>query len=872
MRLPEALRAALADRYELLRELGQGGMATVYLARDVRHAREVAIKVLHPELAAVLGAERFLSEIRTTASLQHPHILPLFDSGEAAGQLFYVMPFVDGETLRSRLEREKQLPIADAVLLAREVADALQYAHDRGIIHRDIKPENILLQGGHALVADFGIALAVTNAGGARMTQTGLSLGTPQYMAPEQAMGERTIDARADVYALGAVTYEMLAGEPPFTGPTSQAIVARVLTERPRPLTSQRETVPEPVDVAVLTAMAKLPADRFPSARAFAEQLRAEAGTSRTTAPTPHGRAAGVRSTASRWRAALPFLLGGVALGVSVGAFAASRATRSSATSPAALPLMRVTLDNAIMPNGVMVSPDGNRLVVHEQNSVSGFLLSERQAADTAFRRVSAIPWATSTGTTFFSPDGRELVGLECCARLVLVTRTGTRKVLVDSVVGLASGGTWSERGQIVLSLNGVLMRLPASGGAPTPWVSPRDSTERLLRPHFLPGGRELVAIRGRRREFEVVLVNEAGEVRPLGMSGSNVSWVDAGYLVVGDGNIIRAYPFDRTTSRVAGDPITLATDAAAPLVAGSYLTAARNGTVWYLPSDASPNEATLFDRTGLGRTLPLPLGQYYGPTLSPDGRWLAVGIGDLSVRTDIWTVNLASMTLFRLTRDSLNTAPVWLPGGREVAYSANPGGAGIRTFVAAPADGSRDPNTVLGMRDLILYDLSVSADGALAAVSAIGRSDTNRDLYLVPLAHPEQARRIAGPTTTETQPRLSADGQWLLYVSDRSGNPEVYVRSTGSDSTVVRLSTAGGRFPRWTRNDREVVYAIGDSLMSVAVSTGGAFTHGAPQLLFRTQLPIRGLGASDDGERFVVVREPTARRRINGILNWIPR
>jgi serine/threonine-protein kinase len=236
--------AALADRYRIDRELGQGGMATVYVAEDVRHRRKVALKVLHPELSAVLGPERFLKEIELTANLQHPHILPLFDSGEASGQLYYVMPFVEGETLRGRLERERQLPITEALQITREVADALSYAHERGVVHRDIKPENILLQGGHALVADFGIALAVQQAGGQRMTQTGLSLGTPQYMAPEQAMGDKNVDARADVYALGAVAYEMLAGEPPFTGPTAQAIVAKVITEKPAPLTRCRSGPP----------------------------------------------------------------------------------------------------------------------------------------------------------------------------------------------------------------------------------------------------------------------------------------------------------------------------------------------------------------------------------------------------------------------------------------------------------------------------------------------------------------------------------------------------------------------------------------------------------------------------------------------------
>src|SRR5690348_7090412 len=226
-------------------------MATVYLAHDLRHDRDVAIKVLHPDLGAALGAERFLAEIRTTARLQHPHILPLLDSGEADGLLYYVMPYVIGETLRDRLTRERQLPIEDAVRIACEVADALGEAHTHGIVHRDIKPENILLRGGHALVADFGIALAVQTAAGQRMTQTGLSLGTPQYMSPEQAMGEKTIDARADIYALGAVTYEMLVGEPPFTGPSVQAIVGRIMSEDPRGIVIQRKAVSDQVEYAV---------------------------------------------------------------------------------------------------------------------------------------------------------------------------------------------------------------------------------------------------------------------------------------------------------------------------------------------------------------------------------------------------------------------------------------------------------------------------------------------------------------------------------------------------------------------------------------------------------------------------------------------
>jgi len=273
MNAKERLTAALSDRYRVERELGAGGMATVYLAHDLKHQRDVAIKVLHPDLGAALGGERFLSEIRTTARLQHPHILPLLDSNDADGLLYYVMPYVSGETLRARLVRARQLPIDDALQIAREVAAALEHAHKQGIIHRDIKPENILLQDGAVVVADFGIALAVSSAGGPRLTQAGLSLGTPSYMSPEQAMGERVIDARSDIDALGAVTYEMLTGDSPVVGNSAQAIVAKVLTDWPAPIRTTRDTVPPALEQAVFTALAKLPADRFASATACSRAL-----------------------------------------------------------------------------------------------------------------------------------------------------------------------------------------------------------------------------------------------------------------------------------------------------------------------------------------------------------------------------------------------------------------------------------------------------------------------------------------------------------------------------------------------------------------------------------------------------------------------
>src|SRR5215204_947083 len=245
-------------------------MATVYLAEDLKHDRRVAVKVLKPELAAVLGAERFVQEIKTTAALQHPHILPLFDSGTADGFLYYVMPFIDGETLRSKLDRETQLGIDEAVKIASNVADALDYAHRHGVIHRDIKPENILLHDGRPMVADFGIALAVSAAAGGRMTETGLSLGTPHYMSPEQATAEKEITARADVYSLASVLYEMLAGQPPHSGGSAQQIIMKIITEQPAPVTQFRKSVPPNVAAAVAKALEKLPADRFESSAAFA--------------------------------------------------------------------------------------------------------------------------------------------------------------------------------------------------------------------------------------------------------------------------------------------------------------------------------------------------------------------------------------------------------------------------------------------------------------------------------------------------------------------------------------------------------------------------------------------------------------------------
>jgi serine/threonine protein kinase/tetratricopeptide (TPR) repeat protein len=301
--LRSRLQSVLPDRYDIEREVGRGGMATVYLAQDLKHERKVALKVLHPELAASLGPERFLREIKVAARLNHPHILPLYDSGQAGELLYYVMPYVEGESLRQRLAREKQLPVEDALQIARNVASALDYAHRHGVVHRDIKPENVMLHEGEALVTDFGIAKAISAAGGDQLTQTGVAVGTPTYMSPEQAAGDAEPDGRSDIYSLGCMLYEMLAGAPPFTGPTPQAVMARRFTEPAPSLRAVRTTVPEVVEQAVARALARVPADRFATAAQFAQALAVHTGT------TPPGSTISAQTTAppAKSIAVLPF-------------------------------------------------------------------------------------------------------------------------------------------------------------------------------------------------------------------------------------------------------------------------------------------------------------------------------------------------------------------------------------------------------------------------------------------------------------------------------------------------------------------------------------------------------------------------------------
>src|SRR6266496_1256984 len=369
-------------------------MATVYLARDLKYERPVALKVLRAELSAILGGERFLREIRLTAALQHPHILPLLDSGEAGGFLYYVLPFVRGEALRERLNRERQLGLDDALTIIRQVASALDYAHHQSVVHRDIKPENILIHEGEAMLADFGIALAVKEAGGNRLTETGLSLGTPQYMSPEQATGDRTVDARSDVYSLGAVLYEMLAGEPPVTGPNAQAMIAKLITERPTHLRVARDTVPEGVDAAVAKALSKVPADRFPSAGDFASALQAGVAGARPQARRP------VRELWIRVSAAAV---------VGLLAFGAWRLTRGGSPVLVMGRSEQLTSDPGLEIQPA-ISPDG-RLVAYSAGNSSRMRIFIRPAGGGRTIPLSDDSTAVETQARW-SPDGSNLLFL----------------------------------------------------------------------------------------------------------------------------------------------------------------------------------------------------------------------------------------------------------------------------------------------------------------------------------------------------------------------------------------------------------------------------------------------------------------------------
>jgi eukaryotic-like serine/threonine-protein kinase len=668
--VPDGLRAALADRYRVERELGAGGMATVYLAHDLRHQRDVAIKVLHPDLGAAVGGERFLSEIRTTARLQHPHILPLLDSGEADGLLYYVMPLVTGETLRARLERDRQLPVADSVGIARDVAGALDYAHRQHVIHRDIKPENILLHDGSALVADFGIALAVQEAGGQRMTHTGLSLGTPAYMSPEQATAEKDVGSRSDMFSLASVLYEMLTGNPPHAGSSAQQIIMKIITEQPQPVRELRKSVPENVAAAIARALEKLPADRFESSAEFARALADPTFRARDAAEADSGR----RHEWSWWKrvaAALALMTGGLGGLAGWALWGTDQNPRDVGLPPNA------PIQMAGPFRTYAVARDGS-FVVYLARVGETTQLWYRSLRGTDARPIPGTE--NAGGTPRLSPDGTRLV-FQVAGEMKLASLAGG----AVTTIGRAQdphGGEWLPDGRLFFADNdGRLLR----------WIDPGAATGRELAiPHYCVNpqliGSDRILCGGGADNFAVLFSLDRPEVKiqirqssgsPV-LVGSHFRIVDGRYLVYMsvDGTLMGTRIVN-ADSLVVGRSVPLV-----PMVRRSGYSGvgqfdiADDGTLTYVPGiNADIGRLVRVTRDGRTVVLPVDAAAFLRFSPSPEGRRLAAVSQGLQ-HQELKVFDLESGAPETLDSAFYIGAPAWSPDGSALAYrrSEDPG------------------------------------------------------------------------------------------------------------------------------------------------------------------------------------------------------
>ena len=858
------ISAALGERYVLERELGRGGMATVWLAQDLRHHRRVAIKVLHPELAAVLGSERFLKEIDLTANLQHPHILPLFDSGTADGILYYVMPYVEGETLRSRLSRERQLPVADAVRIAREVAEALDYAHRHGVIHRDIKPENVLLHEGRALVADFGIALAVRNAGGARITETGLSLGTPQYMSPEQATAERELDARSDIYSLGSVLYEMLAGEPPHSGPTTQAIIAKIITDKPRPITELRGTVPATLAVAVHTALAKLPADRFGSAAEFAATLaRPEAATGGAAILRPLRPR--VSLVAALVGAALPALVAGWLLG------RRGEDVRAAAVPPSRLAILATGLGGgggSSLQRQMALTPDGTTVIFAAMGPDGNYRLI-RQTLDA--EGPTPIPGIrTRTGNPVVSPDGRWLLGASYVDGLIYryPLAGGPGEALPLQAGGFAAFA-WDGDGAIWFTTGGSigLARLGAGDDSVTRPFG--RQTDGMHLQQILPDGRFALMARkptGTSSGPALVLDLRTGEQTTLTTPPVVELRYTAGQLLyVLPNGALQAAPFDPKKRRITGSAISLATGVSISGAGIAQLDVAPNGTLAYIPEE--PRSLVFIEQTGSTRAATGALHNFHAPEFSPDGRRLSVDLSSADGR-DVWILSLDQGTLSRATYDRDGHDAVWTPDGRSITYtSSRAGPLGIFRKRATGAD----PADSLLASPEVGYTGTWLRDGSALLTTGVNlRPGSGTDIAIVRNGGRGPIEPLIASRFAEAYPALSPDERWVAFVSDQSGRPEVYVRPFRGDGDQVQVSVSGGSEPVWGPDGRELFYrGQGEdepNLMKATVQAQPQFAVTSRVALFPVTdmvaaAPHANYDISPDGRTFAMVRRSPATR-----------
>jgi eukaryotic-like serine/threonine-protein kinase len=884
------LAAALSGRYRIERELGEGGMATVFLAEDLKHDRKVAIKVLKPELAAVLGAERFVAEIKTTAQLQHPNILPLFDSGravapragegaEAGGEVFlyYVMPYVEGESLRDKLDREKQLGVDEAVRITTEVADALEYAHEHGVVHRDIKPENILLHAGRPMVADFGIALAVSAAAGGRMTETGLSLGTPHYMSPEQATAETTITGRSDIYSLGAVLYEMLTGDPPHVGKTAQQIIAKIVTEAPSPVEKVRKSVPANVAAAVTKALEKLPADRFESAKAFAAALTSPAfrhGVADGTRRDGAG-AAGVRGG----RRVTLALVGALAMAVAAALWGW---LRPQAVAPLisyrlALPSDVQALPGASAPTP---APDGSFLVYAgpDTRGKGAQLWLKPRDNDTP------TPIAGTGGAQSFaiSPDGAWIAFIgRASALLQRVAVSGGAPVTIASGdIAPGSGLAWLDPATlVVVNADGnSLETVPTAGGAPS--VVYHTDSAQVFQPVALPGGRGVLFARC----FAYCAVAElwaldlrSGTAHRLiaGVSGSS-AYLTPGYVAYDTraGGLF-AVPFDLARLQVHGSPIPVADSLSEDFNAATEaFHVSRSGTLVVRMGAASGRaHAPALDLVWVdrrGRITPVDTTWTFdltasagnlGWALSPDGRRLAIGL-HTSTGDAIWVKQLPNGAAQPITNDSVPAyRPRWTADGRYVTFV---GGNRHPGFFIHRADGVGADSLLLGG----FFDEGQIAPGGKWYVLRTGHVGSGpggrRVLEFRPGVDSAPRPLIsAGESHDVEAVSVSPDGRWIAYQSNQTGTLQVFVQpfpDVGAGKWQV--SRSGGAGPLWSRDGRELFYLREDgTMMSVRLTPGASSPVGDPVAMFRMADDLVGSAANytpwdvaPDG-RFVMVR-----------------
>ena len=891
----DRLNTALAGRYRIERELGEGGMATVYLCDDVKHDRKVALKLLKPELAAVLGAERFVQEIKTTAALQHPHILPLFDSGAADGFLFYVMPYIKGETLRDKLNRETQLGVEEAVRIAREVADALDYAHRNGVIHRDIKPENILMNDGRPMVADFGIALAVSAAAGGRMTETGLSLGTPHYMSPEQATAEKEITARSDVYSVGSVLYEMLTGHPPFTGAVAQQILMKIITVPAELVTVHRKSVPLHVADALAKSLEKLPADRFESAKAFADALGNplyRSGAVQVSAMHIGGSAA----SSGRFKsiALISSALAAVLLGIVLW----------GRLKPAAVPVVSrnsiILWENPQIPTyrvgrGLAISPDGGTVVfVDGVGTGTQLYVKERDRLEvTALAGTAGV-----AGAPTLSPDGAWIAFVTGDGKVQKVPRLGGSAIAIaDSADTGSPALAWLEDGTILFEDGHFDVKAVGQDGGISRHVltnTPGDSANRNMR--------YLASVQGAKAALVVACAPgcTTSELRVLDLRSDQPkvtvlttqvlnAWSLPGGIVAfvrRDGGVFAA-PFDLSTLTFTQPPTPMMSGVRTSVNAADMVVSA-NGTAIYVSGTSSGSglmvEPVWVTRAGAvtpmdsAWTMNIPQSLNGNAiALSPDGQRLALTVARTGLEgNDIWIKQLDRKlgTLTKLTFEGNNINPVWTPNGQRVLYAA-----GGPPLLSRRADGTGAVDTLF-MSQRGVYSVVLTPDSNTFLL----RLTTNptMDIALWHRGDTATVPLVASPVFSETSPALSPDGRWLAYSSDESGRMEVYVRPYPKvDAGRWQVSQAGGGSPHWSHTGRELFYHNGaKALVAVAVVPGVTFTLGAQVTLFTTS-GFTGAGGNflhydvaPDDKRFVFFRTATENGDVKvdplvQVVNW---